>query len=296
MKQQISMPDLNLSSKSRHSAIDSKPDDLCEFVCGSGAASINILATFPMNKMIFRQQLYGVRATQALNQLCKEGLFNLYRGLLPPLLQKNTSISIMFGTYHQYQRVVHRQFPSLSPLQYKSIAAILAGCTEAILTPFERVQTLLQDKHSATRYRNTFHAFHELKSFGAAEYYRGLTAILLRNGPSNVLFFLLRGKCKEMLPHAETMGHNALNDFISGALLGATISTIFYPVNVIKTKMQATVGGEMISLRQALLIVYHERDKKWKKIYRGVQFNFYRALISWGIINAAYEFLKKTLF
>jgi hypothetical protein len=31
-----------------------------EFVCGWGAAFINITATFPINKAIFRQQLHGI--------------------------------------------------------------------------------------------------------------------------------------------------------------------------------------------------------------------------------------------
>ena len=54
---------------------------------------------------MFRQQLTGIRISKAVGQLCKEGVGNLYRGLLPPLLMKTTSMAIMFGTYHQYKHV-----------------------------------------------------------------------------------------------------------------------------------------------------------------------------------------------
>ena len=37
-----------------------------------------------------------------------------------------------------------------------------------------------------------------------------------------------------------------LSDFLSGAVLGAFISTVFFPVNVTKTHMQLVVGGEFI--------------------------------------------------
>ena len=37
-----------------------------------------------------------------------------------------------------------------------------------------------------------------------------------------------------------------LSDFLSGAVLGAFISTVFFSVNVTKTHMQLVVGGEFI--------------------------------------------------
>ena len=68
-----------------------KTDDSREFICGYGAAFINICLTFPINKVIFRQMVYGMRTNSALLQLRKEGLYHLYRGLLPPLMSKTLS-------------------------------------------------------------------------------------------------------------------------------------------------------------------------------------------------------------
>lgn len=81
------------------------------------------------------------------------------------------------------------------------IAIYLVGTVEAVLMPFERIQTLLADSHYHTHFKNTSQAFHHVcMNYGYRELYRGLTPILLRNGPSNVLFFIFREEAAERLP------------------------------------------------------------------------------------------------
>ncbi|GAB6026452.1 hypothetical protein CHUAL_012650 [Chamberlinius hualienensis] len=286
----------HLSPVKNHSGATEIVGDLKEFICGWGAAFINITLTFPINKVMFRQMLHGVHSQIAVNDLKSEGIRYLYRGILPPLLQKTGSSALMFGMYDQCQQVMHKFQPRAPQPIVKGASAILAGTTEAVLTPLERIQTILQDKHYHNRFKNSFHAFTELKSYGLKEYYRGLTPILLRNGPSNVLFFGLRVEVKRFLPVTKTKVGEVVNDFISGAVVGGFISTVFYPVNVAKTKMQSKVGGEYSSIWRTLHEIYVERGRKWTRIFYGVHVNCTRALLSWGIINASYELLKKVLF
>lgn len=67
--------------------------------------------------------------------------------------------------------------------------------------PFERIQTLLADSHYHTRFKNTSQAFHYVcMNHGYRELYRGITPILFRNGPSNVLFFIMREEAATHLP------------------------------------------------------------------------------------------------
>ncbi|XP_033117412.1 solute carrier family 25 member 51-like [Anneissia japonica] len=265
-----------------------------EFICGGGAAFINIIMTFPVNKVLFRQQLHGIRVERAFAQLLREGPGMIYRGVLPPLLQKTTSTALMFGLYDQYTKIINHQIPSLPLAPAKMIAAVFSGTSEAILVPFERVQTVLQDNRQG-QFRNTMHVFKELyTAYGIKELYRGLTPILLRNGPSNAVFFGFRHELKNLLPEAQTQTGDIVNDFLSGAVLGATISTVWYPINVVKTRMMVKVGGEFVSFRQTFWNIYYERGKRMHRLFYGVHLNFSRALISWGIINASYELLKKT--
>ncbi|KAJ8271691.1 hypothetical protein COCON_G00105500 [Conger conger] len=265
------------------------------YVCGSCAAFTNIAITFPIQKVLFRQQLFGVRAGEAVTQLQRDGLRNLYRGLLPPLLQKTTTVAIMFGLYEDFSRVLPRH-TGAPELLTRSVAAVLAGTAEATLTPFERVQTLLQDPRHHGRFHNTFHTFRTLlREHGVRECYRGLGPILLRNGPSNALFFGLRGPIKQQLPRAQSPAANMVNDFICGGLLGAMLGVMFYPLNVLKARMQSQVGGAFQSSHAVLLTIWRERNGKVTHLFRGAHLNYHRSLLSWGIINATYELLLKHL-
>ncbi|XP_008291348.1 solute carrier family 25 member 51b [Stegastes partitus] len=268
------------------------------YVCGSIAAFTNIVVTFPIQKVLFRQQLHGVLATEAVRQLQRDGLRNLYRGLLPPLLQKSTTVAIMFGLYEDFSRVLLDRVGSsgVPELITRSFAAALAGTTEAILTPFERVQTLLQDHRHHERFNNTAHTFRTLLTeYGVRECYRGLMPILLRNGPSNVLFFGLRGPIKEQLPEATSRVGHLVNDFVCGGVLGAGLGIMFYPLNVVKSRAQSQVGGAFQPCRQVLLTVWRERGGSLAKLFRGAHLNYHRSLLSWGIINATYELLLKLI-
>ncbi|KAJ8385153.1 hypothetical protein AAFF_G00192040 [Aldrovandia affinis] len=265
------------------------------YACGSCAAFTNIVVTFPIQKVLFRQQLYGVRAGEAVAQLRRDGLRTLYRGLLPPLLQKTTTVAIMFGLYEDFSRLLLRSAGG-PELLTRSLAAVLTGTAEAALAPFERVQTLLQDQRHHGRFHNTFHTFGTLlRDHGARECYRGLVPILLRNGPSNALFFGLRGPIKRRLPEARSHGGHLVNDFVCGGLLGAVLGFLFYPLNVVKTRMQSQVGGAFPSSRAVLLTIWQERGGKVTHLFRGAHLNYHRSILSWGIINATYELLLKVM-
>ena len=267
------------------------------YVCGAGSSLVNIIITFPINKVMFRQQLYGFRTHIALKQLNREGILNLYRGLIPPLFQKSTSVSLMFGLYNYSYNVLLCSW-KFSHMASSLTAAMFAGTCEAALTPFERIQTLLLDPKHHNTFRNTYHSFRVIYNrYGLQEYFRGFTAILLRNGPSNVIFFSLRRPIKQRLPVADkNTVRNSINDFISGALIGAMCSTIFYPVNVVKARMQSQLGGKFYSFSSTFKYVLKVRQYRWRKMYRGIHINFARSLLSWGIINATYEILMSILY
>lgn len=70
---------------------DTNKNDLKEFVSGWSAAFVNILITFPINKVMFRQMAYGVKAKSAVSQFKGENLLYIYRGMVPPLISKTIS-------------------------------------------------------------------------------------------------------------------------------------------------------------------------------------------------------------
>ncbi|KAE9547767.1 hypothetical protein FO519_009023 [Halicephalobus sp. NKZ332] len=273
-----------------------------DFFCGWSAGCIETMILYPQNKLIFRQQLFGVAANEAIRQLKSEGLGLLYRGLLPPLLMRTTTRSIMFGMYDKYQYLLGCSNEKMG-IRYSltlchAQAAFLAGATEALLCPLERVQTLLQSNAYHKDFRNTKGAFIHVNKFGLKEFYRGFSLIVFRNGTSNALFFTLREPLKHgILDNVPANNRNnilnLLADFGSGAVLGASISTLFFPINVVKTRMQSTLGTQFLSPLAVFRIVWKERNGSVKELFRGVHLNFTRSLMAWGITNTAFEFLKR---
>uniref|UniRef100_A0A1B6DT30 Mitochondrial carrier protein n=1 Tax=Clastoptera arizonana TaxID=38151 RepID=A0A1B6DT30_9HEMI len=269
--------------------------EMKEFTCGCGAALINITITFPLNKVIFRQMLHNVGIGNAIKQIKTEGFLYLYRGVLPPLCQKSLCTALMFGVYDK----VRKPFAAtnLHPTFVNAIAAFSAGTTEISLLPFERVQTLLQDQRYHKKLKNTKHAFYLIYiKYGVKEYYRGLVPVLFRNGPSNVLFFYLRDEASLRLPKPVTVVAKTFKEFLIGASIGAFGSTVFYPLNIIKVHMQSRLGGPFQSFWLATKHIYIERNSSIRGFYRGVHMNYTRSFISWGVINVAYEQLKKIVY
>jgi hypothetical protein len=238
--------------------------------------------------------LHNVGVSGAVRQISKEGFLYLYRGIFPPLCQKSISTSLMFGMYDSCRsRLDDMGVPKITST---FIAANVAGTTEAVLAPFERLQTLMQHSHFHSEFKNTQHAIKVIAdNYGFKEFYRGLVPILLRNGPSNVFFFVAREEAHEKLPETESLVGSTLKEFVIGAVIGAFGSTVFYPLNVIKVHVQSRLGGPYQSTWSAVREIYHARDGSLRDFYRGVHMNYTRSFISWGIINVAYEKLKELL-
>ena len=209
----------------------------------------------------------------------------------------------MFGTQHQYYLIAKSyvqntcfESKALTEPLLNGFAGIFAGLTEATLTPLERIQAILQTEKYHNRYKNTFHAFRGIyNEYGVKELYRGLNAICIRNSVSNSIFFSLRKPIAELFPKSNSKIKNTIYNFLTGALLGTTLSTIFFPLNVLKSNMQAELGGEFVTVYKQFRIVYESRDKRLSLYNKGISGNFWRALLSWGITNSAYEFYLDAL-
>lgn len=230
-------------------------------------------------------------ANIAFQQISKEGMRLLYRGILPPLCQKTFSVSTMFSVYEGSQKRLYMLISN--EVLVKMLSAHFAGTAEALLMPLERVQTLLQDWRYHDKFKNTPHAFrYLLTNYGITECYRGLVPIVYRNSCSNFMFFSLKEQSTEFLGEQKSV----LTSFVNGALIGGLISTIFYPLNVIKIHLQSKIGGSFEKFITVTHEIYVSRNRSIVSFYKGVHLNCMRSFISWGIINASYDFLKRIMF
>lgn len=90
--------------------------------------------------------------------------------------------------------------------------------------------------------------------------------------------------------HSKHRAWDVFRDFCSGALLGAGISTMFFPLGVVKSVMQLDIGCRHRGLLETGIQIYHDRGIAG--LYRGVHANMFRSLLSWGIVNSSYELAK----
>lgn len=278
-----------------------------EYTAGLFSGVASVLMTFPLNKISFRQSLWGFRFTDALRQLSVEiKSVSLFRGALPPVLIKSINSSVMFGSFSDYSHWLQNH-PSLHlsmsthPVKCTFLAAMMAGSTEALLTPLERVQMILQDDRNNAQYRNTVDTFLRLRRYGIGEYYRGLSAVLLRNGPATFLYFGYKDTLKNcILPDDGLLLHQmgsgirkeALRNFLTGATMGSLISTLFYPLNVLRIQMQtAEVGSKRISIYAAGKALYEERGGKVRLLMAGMGVHVTRSFVYWGCWTTVNELL-----
>ena len=282
-----------------------------EFLRGSLAATANVVLTYPLAKLISRQAYEGLSVRAAWHTILDDlRQRHLFRGIGPPLLQRTLASGAMFASYdwffHQLRRALHgprcdegdsRAATAVREevWQVRVGAAFLAGSSEWLLTPLERTQTLLQHRKYHSVFPSARGAWAAMAPHGLREFYRGGSAILMRNGPANALYFSLRDAARDALPaaRAPSVAWDALRDFFSGAVLGAGISTLLYPINTAKMVMQLEYGGAAHrSVAETLAAVVKQRGGV-AGLYAGVQLNAARSLVSWGIMNAAYEFSGK---
>jgi len=251
------------------------------------AASVSTQGmTYPLNKLVFRQKLSGQTAREAYQLLVKEGTKNLYRGFTAPILQRSASMSLSFGSYLDIEDVVRMQ-TGLSLNSSAVAASIIAGTLEASFTPFTRVQNAMMDPKFNAKFSSPSHFInHVLKHHSLAEFYRGLSVTAYRNSLRVGLFYNFREPIKKKISKGESSGvSNVIYNFLTGSVIGAFSSTLIYPINVAKVRMQSNLGTEFHSFTSTMKLICRERNYSIRKIYRGVQMNVLRSMLGWGIFN-----------
>ena len=116
--------------------------ELREFLAGAAVAKICI--TYPLYKTSFIQIVHGFSTTNALYQLRREGIQILFRhrcSRRAPALLSCSEITPSTAVSSVRKQDFKGDF------KVQACAAFMTGSTEAaMLTPFERVQMLLQDR------------------------------------------------------------------------------------------------------------------------------------------------------
>ncbi|XP_044308644.1 solute carrier family 25 member 53 [Varanus komodoensis] len=279
------------------------PERKCSFrsyAVGAAASFLSTLATFPIYKTVFRQQLHACSITEAVCQLSKEGLPRFYRGVFPPLLAKTLQGTVLFGTHDSFLRILSSQSTGPFSLGERARAGLLSGFLEALVFgPLERVQNVLQDGQKNKRFPTTGSILKEFSSYAGREkltlgYCRGLGLIAIRNCLGSCLYFSFKDPLRDSL--LEKGVPSRLPALVSGSLNGALVSLLLSPLSVLIVNVQSQVGKrETLHLQAAVAAVWRTRSRKAILLYRGASLLVLRSGLTWGLTTALHDFLLEVV-
>lgn len=268
--------------------------NLNSYLHGGTSSLLSTLIVFPVYKTVFRQQIHNTAVHQAVGQLYKEGPVKLYRGVAPPLLMRTLNGTLLFGL--QDTLLHHLSLSSqnvISTAALPALAGFGAGMVEAVvLTPFERVQNVLQNGQNDSRLPTLRSVLTRLKTQRLAlGYYRAFLPIAGRNSLGSSLYFGLKG------PMCAVVAGQGLSpmvsSFISGTVTSMAISLALYPLSVLVANMQAQVGGEVKGVVACWRMLWRSRQRSVALLYRGGSLVILRSCITWGITTAIYDRQQK---
>lgn len=195
----------------------------------------------------------------------------LYRGMSSPIVGVAVVNAIVFGVYGHTQR--HLSEPDRLPAYF--LAGALAGLAQTpVSCPIELVKTRLQlqspsqgNSHRPMRcLRNIY------KQQGYRGIFKGLGITFLREGPSYGVYFVTY----EML--TRTSSKEPISTFhmlLAGGLAGTASWVISYPIDVIKSRIQAEsndrYSGALDCLKKSV------RAEGYSCLYRGLNSTILRA-------------------
>lgn len=92
-------------------------------------------------------------------------------------------------------------------------------------------------------------------------------------------------------------GHPLVDQLVAGCAAGGAASLILHPLDLLKTRFQATTGDENcrpFSVPRELRRIYLTGG--WRGLYRGLSANFAGATVSWGLYFVLYTAIQERVF
>ncbi|XP_051947702.1 mitochondrial carnitine/acylcarnitine carrier protein [Xyrauchen texanus] len=229
----------------------------------------------------------------------KEGIFGLYKGMGAPLAGVTPMMAMNFFGFGLGKDLLQRD-PSV-PLTYAQIylAGMLAGVfTTVIVAPGERVKCLLQIQSSAGQLKYTGPvncALTLYREHGICSVYKGTVLTLIRDVPSNGLYFLTYEYLKNALtPEGESVHDLSTSRvLLAGGIAGMSNWLIALPADVLKSNYQTAADGRYRGLGDVLPTLLREEGARG--LYKGLSAVMLRAFPANAACFLGFEVALKCL-
>lgn len=291
-----------------------------EFVAGGVGGMAGVLAGHPLDTLRIRLQQPPPPASPGITTgharlaarppsavallrgiVRAEGPSALYRGMGAPLASVAFQNAMVFQVYAILSRSLDSRTCTSEPPSYTSVAlaGIGTGALQTlILSPVELVKIKLQLEAAGRRHRGPADMARDIfRREGLRGIYRGLTVTALRDAPSHGVYFWTYEYARERLhPCCRRTGQESLGTMlISGGLAGVASWVCCYPLDVVKSRLQAQAQthpryrGVVDCFRKSV------REEGFPVLWRGLGTAVARAFVVNGAIFSAYELALRFL-
>lgn len=281
-----------------------------EFVAGGFGGTAGIVAGYPLDTVRVRQQHSGCGSAFGVlrNVAASEGPLALYRGMAAPLASVTFQNAMVFQIYAVLSRAFDSSIPSTDPPSYKGVAlgGVGTGAIQSLmLSPVELVKIRLQlqrQLHDGPDQANRGPvgvAKNIFRTEGLRGLYRGLTITMLRDSPSHGFYFWTYEYMREKLhPGCRKSGQESFRTMlIAGGLAGVASWVCCYPLDVVKTRLQAQSQSSPIKYNGIVDCLCKSVQKEgYGVLFRGLGTAVARAFVVNGAIFTAYETALRCLF
>ena len=217
---------------------------------------------------------------------------------------------MVFQIYAIFSRAFDSSVSTTDPPSYKGVAlgGVGTGALQSVmLSPVElvKIRLQLQSTSCATSQSASIHrgpisvAKNILKTEGLRGLYRGYSITALRDAPAHGFYFWTYEYMREQLhPGCRKSGQESLRTMlIAGGLAGVASWVGSYPLDVVKTRLQAQ-SPTSPQKYNGIIDCLHKSVKQegYGVLWRGLGTAVARAFVVNGAIFSAYEIALRCLF
>ncbi|XP_068215087.1 mitochondrial 2-oxodicarboxylate carrier isoform X2 [Palaemon carinicauda] len=271
-------------------------------VAGGSAGFTEICIMHPLDVVKTRFQIqttgnpndphYYTSVYDCMRKMTKnEGIFSLYKGVLPPVLVETPKRAIKFLTFEIYKQL----FGSPTPVTF-FLAGLGSGTTEAILVnPFEVVKVAQQANRAQHKVSpGTWAVAREIiktQGLGFRGLNKGVTATIGRNGLFNCVYFGLFHSVNTKVTQPKEKWQQNLQKFFIGLVAGILGCLVNIPFDVAKSRIQGPqpVAGEIKYRTTFGSIATVYREEGFLALYKGLVPKVLRLGPGAGIMMIVYE-------
>eukprot|EP01012_Entosiphon_sulcatum_P024282 TRINITY_DN29453_c0_g1_i1.p1 TRINITY_DN29453_c0_g1~~TRINITY_DN29453_c0_g1_i1.p1 ORF type:complete len:468 (-),score=68.00 TRINITY_DN29453_c0_g1_i1:84-1466(-) len=268
-----------------------------DFLAGTAAGLVQRVCEYPLDTVKVKLQAGQSTSTLAcLREIfAKDGVRGYFRGLSAPMAASMLDNAICFGVYSSAKQVLEARRGEEDVLTDSFLAGGIAGAaTTTVTCPFEVVKTLMQTQTGTARYNNVFDCTRQLfLRQGIRGFFQGYLAMGPREIIGNGVTYLgYDASCSLFTPIGKTADDLQIWQYaVSGAVGGTAYWAIPYPLDAIKSRMQAS--RTKLSFVEAYRQLMGEGGVR--SLYRGFTMAVVRAVPSSAALFVVYETAKQTL-